>query len=57
MHDHGKLVPPKEKEGGEFSLLIACVQAAKKYNDEYMTQVIQKEKQKEANKKQKKKYS
>ena len=42
MHDQGPLIPPRE--GGEMAQLIGCVQAAKQFNDEYLTQVIEDEK-------------
>ena len=43
MHDHGPLVPPKE--GGDMAQLLGCVQAAKQFNDDYLTQVLEEEKQ------------
>jgi hypothetical protein len=42
MHDHGPLTAPRE--GGDIAQLIGCVQAAKDFNDEYLTQVIDEEK-------------
>jgi hypothetical protein len=42
MHDDGPL--PAPHEGGVMSQLIACVQKAKQTNDEYLTGVIQEEK-------------
>lgn len=39
LHDHGPLIPPKE--GGPMALLIGCVQAAKEYNDRFLTECIQ----------------
>ena len=43
MHDHAPLIAPKE--GGDMAQLLGCVQAAKKFSDDYLTQVIQDEKQ------------
>jgi hypothetical protein len=42
MHDHGPLPPPIE--GGDVALLIGCVDAAKRCSDEFLTNVIKKEK-------------
>ena len=42
VHDHGPL--PIPREGGPMSSLISFVSAAKKANDEYLTQVIENEK-------------
>mmetsp|Transcript_18498 Transcript_18498/g.24271 ORF Transcript_18498/g.24271 Transcript_18498/m.24271 type:complete len:125 (+) Transcript_18498:164-538(+) len=42
MHDQGPLPPPKE--GGDMALLIGCVQEAKKHSDNFLTEVIKKEK-------------
>jgi hypothetical protein len=42
MHDDGPI--PAPQEGGVMSQLIACVQKAKETNDEYLTGVIQEEK-------------
>lgn len=55
MHDSGPLVPPKEEEDNhnhsnnsstEFSLvrLIAAVQQARRYNDAYLTGIIEENK-------------
>ncbi|GAX14957.1 hypothetical protein FisN_12Lh342 [Fistulifera solaris] len=41
-HDGGVLPPPKD--GGPMALMIGCVQEAKNANDEYLTSVIDKEK-------------
>lgn len=41
-HDSDVLPPPKE--GGPMALMIGCVQKAKKLNDEYLTSIIEKEK-------------
>jgi hypothetical protein len=38
-------VLPAPKEGGPMALMIGCVQEAKKSNDEYLTIVIEKEKE------------
>ena len=32
------------KEGGAMTVLLGCVQEAKKFNDEYLTQIIQRNK-------------
>jgi hypothetical protein len=42
MHDDGTI--PAPLEGGVMSQLIACVQKAKQTNDEYLTGIIQEEK-------------
>jgi hypothetical protein len=42
MHDHGPL--PKPKEGGIFAELIGLCLAAKKSSDQYLTEIIAKEK-------------
>jgi hypothetical protein len=39
MHDQGPLIPPRE--GGEMAQLIGCVQAAKQFNDEYLTRILE----------------
>ena len=44
IHDHGPLVPPRE--GGDMAQLIGCVQAAKQFNDEFLTKHIEEEKTK-----------
>ena len=41
MHDTGPLCPPKE--GGPLSQLIAAIQQAKCYNDEFLTKIIDKQ--------------
>ena len=46
MHDHGPL--PAPKEGGQFAQMIGLVSAAKKASDEYLTQIIEKEKEAKA---------
>lgn len=38
LHDHGPL--PPLKEGGPMAVLLACAQQAKKFNDDYLTEVI-----------------
>jgi len=43
MHDHGLLIPPKET--GDFALLVGCVQKAKQMSDEFLTQVMDEERQ------------
>ena len=43
MHDHGPLVPPRE--GGDIAQLIGCVQAAQTFNNDFMTQILQVEKE------------
>lgn len=40
---HDSDVLPAPKEGGPMALLIGCVQEAKKVNDEYLTNVIENE--------------
>jgi hypothetical protein len=42
MHDQGPLIPPRE--GGEMAQLLGCVQAAKQFNDEYLTSILEDEK-------------
>lgn len=42
MHDHGPL--PAPKEGGDIAQLIGCVEATKRFSDEFLTDVIKKEK-------------
>ena len=42
MHDHGPL--PAPRAGGDFALLIGCVEATKKCSDEFLTDIIKKEK-------------
>ena len=42
MHDQGPLPPPRE--GGAMATLIACVQEAKNFNDEFLTKIIEEEK-------------
>lgn len=42
MHDHGPL--PAPKEGGDFALLIGCVQQAKQHSDAFMTDIMKNEK-------------
>lgn len=49
IHDHGPLIPPKE--GGPMAQLIGCVQAAKQFNDNYLTNIINEEKEKREKKK------
>ena len=49
QHDAGPLPPPRQ--GGPMEQLIACVQQAKATNDQYLTAVIQKEKEPVAKKK------
>lgn len=46
MHDTGPLVPPAE--GGIVAKLIGAVHDAKKYNDAYLSNVIQTEKDRAA---------
>ena len=46
MHDHGPLVPPQE--GGDMAQLLGCVQAAKRFSDDYLTQVMDDEQQQKA---------
>jgi hypothetical protein len=41
MHDQGPLQPPKET--GDMALLIGCVETAKQFNDRYLTEVIDNE--------------
>jgi hypothetical protein len=48
-HDDGPL--PAPREGGPMAQLIACVQQAKKLNDEYLTSVIEKEGEEQPHKK------
>ena len=42
MHDHGPL--PQPKEGGQFAKIIGLVNEAKKASNEYLTEMIEKEK-------------
>ena len=42
MHDDGPL--PAPKEGGLWNQMISNVQAAKRFSDEYMTNIINQEK-------------
>jgi hypothetical protein len=42
MHDQGPL--PELKEGGPMTALLGCCIAAKEFNDEFLTQMIQEEK-------------
>ncbi len=50
MHDHGPLYPPP-KEGGIFAMMIRYVDEARKGSNQYLTQIIEKEKlQKTSNK-------
>ena len=42
MHDHGPL--PQPKEGGQFANIIGLVNEAKKASNEYLTEMIEKEK-------------
>ena len=46
MHDHGPL--PAPTEGGQFAQMIGLVSAAKKASDEYLTKIIEKEKEAKA---------
>jgi len=48
-HDDGQYEPPRE--GGPMTLLIGCVQAAKAMNDEYLSGIIEKEKEEVPHKK------
>lgn len=50
---HDSDVLPAPKEGGPMALLIGCVQEAKTANDEYLTSVIEKEKEELPHKKSK----
>ena len=43
MHDHGPLYPPP-KEGGVFAMMIRFVDEARKGSNNYLTQIIEKEK-------------
>jgi len=43
MHDQGPLLPVP-RQGGSMAVLLACVDAAKDCNDEYLTGVIHQEK-------------
>lgn len=43
MHDQGPL--PEPRQGGSMAKLIACVQQAKATNDEFLTSVIENEKE------------
>lgn len=49
MHDHGPL--PAPREGGDVALLIGCVEATKRCSDEFLTDVIKKEKARSPNQK------
>jgi hypothetical protein len=51
MHDDGPL--PALREGGVMSQLIACVQKAKETNDEYLTGIIEEEKNRATSKSEK----
>mmetsp|Transcript_17335 Transcript_17335/g.39868 ORF Transcript_17335/g.39868 Transcript_17335/m.39868 type:complete len:148 (-) Transcript_17335:259-702(-) len=42
MHDHGPL--PELKEGGSVAFLIGCAKMAKQYNNDFLTECIEKEK-------------
>jgi hypothetical protein len=42
MHDQGPL--PELKEGGPIALLIGCVDAAKAFNNDFLTKAIETEK-------------
>jgi hypothetical protein len=42
MHDQGPL--PELKEGGPLALLIGCADAAKTFNNDFLTKAIQTEK-------------
>lgn len=46
MHDQGPL--PEMKEGGPMALLIGCVDAAKTFNNDFLTTAIQTEKLRKA---------
>jgi hypothetical protein len=39
MHDHGSL--PVLREGGHGAVLIGCVKMAKKFNDDYISRIIE----------------
>jgi hypothetical protein len=44
MHDQGPL--PEVKQGGPMAVLLGCAQAAKDYNNTFLTSLIEEEKQK-----------
>jgi hypothetical protein len=46
MHDQGPL--PPLKEGGSMAMLLSCAQEAKKFNDQYLTEMIAAQKKKTA---------
>lgn len=48
MHDQGPL--PPLREGGSMALLLECVQQAKAFNDQYLTEVIASQKSSSATK-------
>jgi hypothetical protein len=48
MHDQGPLQPPKEN--GDTTLLIACVEKAKQFNDSFLTEVIDDERNQQSQK-------